>query len=328
MVANEPRRNRAAPVVTLALMLGLLAGCNASGRPEGGAASETGGGSAAMQQGQAAQLGAPQPLLVDAGTDEYRVNAGDTVYGVAERFGVPVRTLIDSNGLKAPYRLKPGQALRVPARQEHEVRSGETLFQVAQIYGVDQSSLARVNGLSSPYTLTAGQRLVLPGRVAAQEVMAGATYGAAPSGGGMTVEELAPAAGALETADASLPAPPTPDDSSTASTVFEVEPQAGSQTAAAASDTAAGEATSTETTEPPMEQAMAGGRFIWPMQGKIVSRFGAKKGGLHNDGINIAAERGTEVLASDSGVVAYAGNELRGFGNLLLVRHADGWVSA
>src|SRR5262249_2466334 len=70
------------------------------------------------------------------------------------------------------------------------------------------------------------------------------------------------------------------------------------------------------------------GKFLWPVNGKVVSAYGVKEGGQHNDGINIAAPLGTPVRAADNGVVAYAGNELRGFGNLLLIRHADGWVSA
>ena len=64
------------------------------------------------------------------------------------------------------------------------------------------------------------------------------------------------------------------------------------------------------------------------MRGAILSDFGPKPGGLHNDGINISATRGASVVAADNGVVAYAGNELRGFGNLLLIRHADGWMTA
>jgi len=72
----------------------------------------------------------------------------------------------------------------------------------------------------------------------------------------------------------------------------------------------------------------ATGQFIWPAEGRIVSRYGPKEGGLHNDGINIAVPEGTAVMAAQSGVVAYAGNELRGYGNLLLVRHADGWMTA
>jgi murein DD-endopeptidase MepM/ murein hydrolase activator NlpD len=76
--------------------------------------------------------------------------------------------------------------------------------------------------------------------------------------------------------------------------------------------------------EPP---ASAGG-FIWPVDGRVVSTFGPKGSGRVNDGINIAAAAGTPVRAAESGVVAYAGNELRGFGNMLLIKHADGWVSA
>ena len=60
----------------------------------------------------------------------------------------------------------------------------------------------------------------------------------------------------------------------------------------------------------------------------MISNFGPKAGGLHNDGINIAAPEGAPIKAAENGVVVYAGNELRGYGNLLLVRHSDGWVSA
>lgn len=70
------------------------------------------------------------------------------------------------------------------------------------------------------------------------------------------------------------------------------------------------------------------GGFAWPLAGRLVSKYGPKAGGLHNDGINIAAPKGTPVRVAENGVVAYAGNELRGFGNLLLVRHADGWMTA
>lgn len=72
----------------------------------------------------------------------------------------------------------------------------------------------------------------------------------------------------------------------------------------------------------------ATGEFIWPAEGRIISRFGPKADGLHNDGINIAVPEGTPVRAAQTGVVAYAGNELRGYGNLLLVRHSNGWMTA
>ena len=69
-------------------------------------------------------------------------------------------------------------------------------------------------------------------------------------------------------------------------------------------------------------------RFIWPVNGALISTFGPKSDGYHNDGINIAAPAGTPVVAAEDGVVAYTGDELRGYGNLVLVKHADGWVSA
>jgi murein DD-endopeptidase MepM/ murein hydrolase activator NlpD len=79
----------------------------------------------------------------------------------------------------------------------------------------------------------------------------------------------------------------------------------------------------------PLPEAPQGsGGFVWPVEGNVISDFGAKGGGRYNDGINIAAEAGTPVRAAESGVVAYAGNEVRGFGNMLLLKHTKGWVTA
>ncbi|MBT5435050.1 MAG: LysM peptidoglycan-binding domain-containing M23 family metallopeptidase, partial [Rhodospirillaceae bacterium] len=69
-------------------------------------------------------------------------------------------------------------------------------------------------------------------------------------------------------------------------------------------------------------------RFIWPVQGTLLSTYGPKEGGRQNDGINIGAAAGTPVLAAEDGVVAYAGSELDDYGNLVLIRHANDWVSA
>jgi murein DD-endopeptidase MepM/ murein hydrolase activator NlpD len=68
--------------------------------------------------------------------------------------------------------------------------------------------------------------------------------------------------------------------------------------------------------------------FIWPVKGRLLSGFGPAGKGLHNDGINIAAPAGAQVRAVDNGVVVYAGSELKGFGNLLLIKHANGLTTA
>ena len=68
--------------------------------------------------------------------------------------------------------------------------------------------------------------------------------------------------------------------------------------------------------------------FRWPVRGRVIAGFGPKPTGQQNDGINIAVPEGTPVKASDDGVVAYSGNELKGYGNLVLVRHSNGHVTA
>ena len=71
-----------------------------------------------------------------------------------------------------------------------------------------------------------------------------------------------------------------------------------------------------------------GENFIWPIEGEVVSKFGHKSGGLYNDGINIKAQNNQLVKASRDGVIAYVGNELRGYGNLIIIKHSNNWISA
>ncbi len=73
---------------------------------------------------------------------------------------------------------------------------------------------------------------------------------------------------------------------------------------------------------------MSGNSFRWPVQGRIISGFGTRPDGGHNDGINVSVPQGTSVMAAENGVVAYAGDELKGYGNLVLIRHSNNWVSA
>ncbi len=68
--------------------------------------------------------------------------------------------------------------------------------------------------------------------------------------------------------------------------------------------------------------------FRWPVRGRIISGFGKQKDGRFNEGIDVAVPVGTSVKAAENGIVAYAGSELERYGKLILIRHADGWVSA
>jgi murein DD-endopeptidase MepM/ murein hydrolase activator NlpD len=69
-------------------------------------------------------------------------------------------------------------------------------------------------------------------------------------------------------------------------------------------------------------------RFLWPVVGRVISPFGDNPNGGRNDGINISVARGTPVRAAESGEVSYVGNELKGYGNLILIRHDSGFVTA
>lgn len=208
----------------------------------------------------------------------------------------------------------------------YSVYPGDTVYRVAQRLGVPVRALIDANALKPPYRLTPGQRLVLPGRAHSDVAAEPADLSAAPAsqtastGGSMTVEELpSPGTNTKGAGSAKVGSTETLPSSPTSNVV---KPDKEEETAVTEPED------DSDVAALPEAPSTRSGRFIWPLQGKIVSRFGSKKGGLRNDGINIAAEPGATVVAADGGVVAYAGNELRGFGNLLLIRHADGWVTA
>ncbi len=243
--------------------------------------------------------GAPSPsgasgTVTGSGGGTVTVQAGDTLFAVSRREKVPVRALIDANGLKPPYPLRRGQRLRVPGVRVYVVAGGDTVYGVSRRFDLGIRDIIQQNDLKAPdYGLYTGQRLVLPlpdGTAHAHHTAPIRTAPAQTAHAGNTVPPAA-------TREAVLIPPPSP------STRPVGDPNA----------------------KPPPR---AGRKFEWPLRGKVVSGFGAKGGGLYNDGINIAAKPGTIVRAAENGVVAYAGNELRGYGNLLLVRHSGGWITA
>ena len=69
-------------------------------------------------------------------------------------------------------------------------------------------------------------------------------------------------------------------------------------------------------------------KFIWPVKGKLLSKYGKSKEGFYNDGINIDSKKGTKVISSQAGKVIYCGNEIPGYGNLILIKHSKNWITA
>ena len=223
------------------------------------------------------------------------VVADDSVYAIARRYNVSIRGLIDSNGLEPPFTLIIGQQLVLPRERNHTVVAGDTLYGISRRYGVDMAVLARANGIGEPYTLTVGQRLRIPVLLSKPVI-------------------VPPAEPEAPVLDAAVPViqtdvPPVPP------------PKPAILTASTTPTVLASGAL-----PPPPPRSKSS--FLWPVEGDVINGFGPKLGGQHNDGINIVAPRGTAVRAAENGVVAYIGNELRGYGNLVLIRHADGWITA
>ncbi|UFZ05906.1 peptidoglycan DD-metalloendopeptidase family protein [Bradyrhizobium ontarionense] len=265
-----------------------------------------------------------------AGGTKIIVGTSDTLDILAKRYRVTPAEIMAANGYKGPRALSPGQQLIIPhpgmvaaapAAQPvaaapmvaprpvavtapvtpatvHFVNRGETLAGIARQNHVSPAELARANNLDQASPLKLGARLTVPGKTAAV---------AAP---------VAPVA-TVPQAVATVPAPAPTTRVATAGQVQSVR-------------LAQANPAPEKEEEPvrPAETTSSLPTFRWPARGKVITSYGAKTNGKSNDGINIAVPEGTPVKAAEDGVVAYAGNELKGYGNLVLVRHSNGYVTA
>ena len=287
---------------------------------------------------------ASEPRKAVSGDARIRVRKGDSVYLISRRHGVAMRDIIERNGLAAPYRLREGQILVLPAPRRHVVVAGDSLWSISHRYDVPIAALVRVNGLKKPYTIYRGTTLRIPRRTEPPPQAAAARAGAGPgakprpSGPG-TAAGTPPVPSPPPAAQAKAP-PPGRSSGTVKSEGAAPTPRrapAPASVSARASRPAAAEKPAPRTVaEPPQAPIRTAlkplppraGRFLRPVAGPVVVRFGPQPDGLHNDGINIAAPRGAAVHSVEAGRVAYSGNELPGYGNLLLIRHRGGWVSA
>ena len=202
------------------------------------------------------------------------------------------------------------------------VEAGDTLSHIALRYGVEAIAIIALNDLSHPYWLRTGQRLVLP-RTAHVVARRGETPARVTPGEPVRTVIAVPTPRIDVEPAPPLQAEPAPPGSSRSngSRVARAEQEATPPTPTVYA--LARRSNSADVPLPPTRNT-----FLWPLEGRVISGFGSKPGGKHNDGINIAVPIGSEVRASQNGVVAYAGNELRGYGNLVLIRHDGGWMTA
>lgn len=240
------------------------------------------------------------------------VRYGDTLYDIAKRHQIPLRSLIDLNDIGPSFEIKTGQVLRVPNPDVHIVARGDNIRNIALVFGVDQSEIVRLNRLQAPYKLTMGQRLQLPALQYEASVSRRPTAKHPQTRDQRTIRTT-PATkptGRIHTQDL----PPLPD----------AKPGQPTQVARYKPSR-----TRIKKRKKPKTYGAPGTpSFGWPLQGRVISGFGPKSSGRFNDGINIAARKGTPIRSAAAGEVVYIGNELEGFGNLMLVRHNNGWMTA
>ena len=257
-----------------------------------------------------ARAAAPTGHWTWDGGSPVTVISGETVESIARKYGVPASAISETNGFREGAVLRPGQRVVIPryvtasethapapqasvaprtADNVHIVEPGESMLGIAHKHGVTITALARANNIQPYAKISIGDRLTIPGGRHVAERQSSAPQVAQPRT--VPAEKVASA----------------PSQSARVATPEHQTTESVTQTAEA-----------------------AGGMpsFRWPVKGRIIAAFGPRPNGVPNDGINLAVPEGTPVKAADDGVVAYAGNELKGYGNLILIRHANGFVSA
>ena len=315
----------------------------------------SGGGVSGGGKGVASYAPPAQPHLEATGTVPPRsvaaarpagtriiVGTSDTLDVLAKRYHVTPAAILAANGYKGPRTLSPGQQLIIPhptavaaapapamapvaaaapamapatrpvaaasaPASIHFVNRGDTLASIARKNHVPVAELARINGLASSAKLKLGTKLTVPGAktAAVAAPLAPAPVAAAPVAVAQQPVAVAPAP-AMKVASAAAP----------------------QQSARLAQATANIEEKAAEAPAKAVDATGALPTFRWPVRGKVITSYGAKTNGKSNDGINLAVPEGTPVKAAEDGVVAYSGNELKGYGNLILVRHSNGYVTA
>jgi murein DD-endopeptidase MepM/ murein hydrolase activator NlpD len=278
------------------------------------------------------------------------VERGQSLESIARKYGVPASAILQTNGLASAASVKPGRRLvipryvvgemrhepahveqprvaaaPVPARPAstgdiHIVQPGESLMGIARRHDISLSDLAHANNMQ-PFTKVAiGDRLTIPAGHHARTPERVASVPPAPRRDAR-VQTRVEARNETRSAPAQVAAQPrhAPKIESVGSVPVETARVATPDPAAAP--------------ENPVKKAEAVAAahvpsFRWPVTGHIIEAFGARSNGTTNDGINLAVPEGTPIRAAEDGVVAYSGNELKGYGNLVLIRHANNYVSA
>ena len=237
------------------------------------------------------------------------VAPGDTLTGIAARTGAGADAIARANGIGQPYSVRAGEQLRIPGGRYHLVHTGESGIAIARAYGVPWGRIVEANGLTEPFILRTGQRVLIPG--------GDSTFptGARPS-------TTAPSSSAPSTAAQRA-----------AAFRLDIDDILTGGEPALAVDARPVRAVPGPTRVLPATAALlpparfSGSGFAWPVEGRVISRFGPGQSGERQNGITIAAPLGTPVRAAADGTVAYVGSGIASLGGLVIIKHGSNWTT-
>lgn len=276
------------------------------------------------------------------------VAQGETIETISRRHGVPAAAILQANNMSVARQIQPGQRLVIPRVQNnmaaapqvsapqtrvagnytpapaiaapqagtHVIAPGETIYSLARHYKLTPMAIAKANNVGLDHHVKVGDRVVIPG---GKGVAAAAPAAPLQRPGQQAVQPQAPSG---------LRAAAPKQDNIAAKPLAAPAPQRMAQAEPAATVNVATPAADPVADEKPTGATNSAASFRWPVRGRIIQGFGPKASGGQNDGINVSVPEGTPIKAAEDGVVAYAGSELKGYGNLVLVRHSNGFVTA
>jgi len=298
---------------------------------------------------------------------EIKVEQGDTLYSIAKNNNTNLRDIIELNHIEPPYQVKVGQKLKIPVATYHESRDGDTLYSISRLYNMKVNDLIAINDLKFPYAIypgdkikindnknhkndeqktienteiaeknskisnnqknspTASKEKILVDTKNSKEKSFNENFNKKDSDKNLVKTNITDKSSEIEsyglkpTEVRAIELSKADENSKTVKNIIPAQNQIVQ--------------TKLEINKPIDKDAIKkiankSNHFSWPVRGEIVSKFGPKSAGLFNDGINIKAKAGQNVVASEDGIIAYVGNELKGYGNLVIIKHAGGWISA
>ena len=286
----------------------------------------------------------------EVSSGEIIVQKGDTLYSISKKNDVPLRDLIENNNLEPPYALKAGSALKVPSPNYHESREGDTLYSISRMYDMKVNDVIALNNLKFPYSIYPGDKIKVTKKAGENKNIEEKKIDIKKNDKNI---QLASESKPKNEKSSFKPSEEKAKEISEKNHSKEIEKygfkpsevramEINKKNNATDSKTAQNiiNPTKNEIVETklsinkPIDKdsikkiANKTNRFSWPVRGEVISKFGPKSAGLYNDGINIKASEGQAVGASEDGIVAYVGNELKGYGNLVIIKHSGGWISA